>query len=100
MHPLAAVLASFDLKSFEKRNLILKKKIEQIRASNSTSQNHLSSIAYIEALPQKKSQHAIPTNLKPSSRMVLMKSFNEKGFIFNTNLNSKKSKEIIKKPRL
>jgi len=30
MHPLAAVLASFDLKSFEKRNLILKKKIEQI----------------------------------------------------------------------
>tara|TARA_Y100000590_G_scaffold276031_1_gene309925 strand:- start:4374 stop:4979 length:606 start_codon:yes stop_codon:yes gene_type:complete len=34
-------------------------------------------------------------NLKPSSRMVLMKSFNEKGFIFNTNLNSKKSKEII-----
>ena len=34
-------------------------------------------------------------DLKPSSRMVLMKSFNEKGFIFNTNLNSKKSKEII-----
>lgn len=30
MHPLAAVLASFDLKSFEKKNLILKKKIEQI----------------------------------------------------------------------
>lgn len=33
-------------------------------------------------------------DLKPSSRMVLMKSFNEKGFVFNTNLNSKKSKEI------
>ena len=37
----------------------------------------------------------VDKNLKPSSRMVLMKSFNEKGFIFNTNLNSKKSKEII-----
>ena len=36
-------------------------------------------------------------NLKPSSRMVLMKSFNEKGFVFNTNLNSKKS--MVCQPR-
>ena len=33
-------------------------------------------------------------NLQPSSRVVLMKSFNKKGFIFNTNLNSKKAYEI------
>ena len=33
-------------------------------------------------------------DLKPSSRMVLMKSFDGRGFIFNTNLNSKKSKKI------
>ena len=33
--------------------------------------------------------------LQPTSRLVLMKSFSKKGFIFNTNLNSKKSKDII-----
>jgi len=31
---------------------------------------------------------------KPSSRMVLMKSFDVRGFVFNTNLNSKKAKKI------
>ena len=30
----------------------------------------------------------------PSVRMVLLKDFSEKGFVFYTNLNSKKSKEI------
>ena len=30
----------------------------------------------------------------PSVRMVLLKDFNEKGFVFYTNLNSRKSKEI------
>ena len=31
---------------------------------------------------------------KPSSRIVLLKSFNEQGFIFYTNSNSKKGKSI------
>ena len=38
----------------------------------------------------------VDKDLKPSSRIVLMKSFDEKGFVFNTNLNSKKSKKISK----
>ena len=33
-------------------------------------------------------------NLQPTSRVVLMKSFNKKGFVFNTNLNSKKADDI------
>ncbi|MFA8450397.1 MAG: pyridoxamine 5'-phosphate oxidase [Bacteroidales bacterium] len=32
---------------------------------------------------------------KPSSRVVLLKEFSEKGFIFFTNYNSRKGKEII-----
>ena len=34
----------------------------------------------------------------PSVRMVLLKDFNKKGFIFYTNLNSRKSKEIKSNP--
>ena len=34
----------------------------------------------------------------PSVRMVLLKDFNEKGFVFYTNLNSKKSSEIKSNP--
>ena len=34
----------------------------------------------------------------PSVRMVLLKDFNEKGFVFYTNLNSQKSKEIKSNP--
>ncbi len=34
----------------------------------------------------------------PSVRMVLLKDFNEKGFVFYTNLNSKKSIEIKSNP--
>ena len=34
----------------------------------------------------------------PSVRMVLLKDFNEKGFIFYTNLNSQKSNEIKSNP--
>ena len=34
----------------------------------------------------------------PSVRMVLLKDFNEKGFVFYTNLNSRKSKEIKSNP--
>ena len=36
----------------------------------------------------------ISPNGKPSSRIVLLKSFNEHGFIFYTNSNSKKGKSI------
>ena len=36
----------------------------------------------------------ISSNGKPNSRIVLLKSFNEKGFIFYTNSNSKKGKAI------
>ena len=34
----------------------------------------------------------------PSVRMVLLKGFNEKGFVFYTNLNSKKSGDIQSNP--
>ena len=34
----------------------------------------------------------------PSVRMVLLKDFNEKGFVFYTNLNSRKSEEIKSNP--
>ena len=33
-------------------------------------------------------------NCKPSSRVVLLKAFDENGFIFYTNYNSRKGKEI------
>ena len=34
----------------------------------------------------------------PSVRMVLLKDFNEKGFVFYTNLKSKKSQDIQSNP--
>ena len=37
-------------------------------------------------------------NRIPSVRMVLLKDFNEKGFVFYTNLNSRKSTEIKSNP--
>ena len=42
----------------------------------------------------------ISKDLKPSSRMVLLKDFSQNGFIFYTNLNSKKSKSIIENPNV
>ena len=36
----------------------------------------------------------------PSVRMVLLKDFNEKGFVFYTNLNSRKSSEIKSNPNV
>ena len=36
----------------------------------------------------------ISNNLKPSSRIVLLKSFDEKGFVFYTNAKSKKGNSI------
>ena len=35
----------------------------------------------------------------PSVRMVLLKDFNEKGFVFYTNLNSRKSNDLKKNPK-
>lgn len=35
---------------------------------------------------------------KPSNRNVLLKQYDEAGFVFYTNLNSQKSKEIIENP--
>ena len=40
----------------------------------------------------------ISKDLKPSSRMVLLKSFNSEGFVFYTNTNSKKGQSIINNP--
>ena len=37
-------------------------------------------------------------NLKPNSRIVLLKSFDEKGFVFYTNAKSKKGNSIISNP--
>tara|TARA_B100001105_G_scaffold160813_1_gene129394 strand:- start:102 stop:707 length:606 start_codon:yes stop_codon:yes gene_type:complete len=39
-------------------------------------------------------------NLKPSSRIVLLKSFDEKGFVFYTNSKSKKGNSIISNPHV
>ncbi len=37
-------------------------------------------------------------NGKPSARVVLLKSFNDEGFVFYTNYNSRKAKELIENP--
>ena len=42
----------------------------------------------------------ISEDLKPSSRMVLLKDFSQNGFIFYTNINSKKGESIIKNPNV
>ncbi|OEY86520.1 pyridoxamine 5'-phosphate oxidase [Wolbachia pipientis] len=35
----------------------------------------------------------------PSARVVLLKEYSDKGFIFFTNINSRKGKELIKNPK-
>jgi pyridoxamine 5'-phosphate oxidase len=40
------------------------------------------------------------TNLRPSVRTVLMKSFDRKGFVFFTNLESRKAREIGENPNV
>ena len=40
----------------------------------------------------------ISDNLKPSSRIVLLKNYNEEGFVFYTNINSKKGKSFFNNP--
>ena len=42
----------------------------------------------------------VSEDFKPSSRMVLLKSFNNQGFIFYTNTNSKKGLSIKKNPNV
>ena len=42
----------------------------------------------------------VSKDLKPSSRMVLLKGYNSKGFTFYTNLNSKKGNSIINNPNI
>mgnify|MGYP001299021483 CR=1 FL=1 len=42
----------------------------------------------------------ISNNLKLSSRIVLLKSFDEKGFVFYTNAKSKKGNSIISNPHV
>ncbi|EGC40435.1 hypothetical protein DICPUDRAFT_85688 [Dictyostelium purpureum] len=37
-------------------------------------------------------------DLKPSARIVLLKHYDEKGFVFYTNYNSRKSKELTENP--
>jgi len=41
----------------------------------------------------------VDNELMPSSRVVLLRSFNEKGFVFFTNYNSRKGKEIRNNPK-
>jgi pyridoxamine 5'-phosphate oxidase len=36
---------------------------------------------------------------RPDARMVLMKDFDEKGFVFYTNLTSPKGRQLAKNPR-
>ena len=42
----------------------------------------------------------VSEDFKPSSRMVLLKSFNNQGFVFYTNTNSKKGLSIKKNPNV
>ena len=42
----------------------------------------------------------VSEDFKPSSRMVLLKNFDVNGFVFYTNINSKKGKSILKNPNV
>ena len=61
---------------------------------------------YIEASdkeindPNAMNLSTISDDLKPSSRMVLLKHYNKEGFVFYTNCNSKKGKSIYKNPNV
>ncbi len=37
-------------------------------------------------------------DLRPSARFVLLKGFDERGFVFYTNYESKKSSQLIENP--
>ncbi|MBL4941071.1 MAG: pyridoxamine 5'-phosphate oxidase [Colwellia sp.] len=46
-------------------------------------------------LPEAMSVSSCSVDGQPSSRMVLLKQFNEQGFVFFTNYNSRKSHELV-----
>ena len=50
--------------------------------------------------PNAMSLSTISEDLKPSSRMVLLKEFNYKGFVFYTNTHSKKGISILNNPNV
>ncbi len=50
-------------------------------------------------LPEAMSVSTVSTDGQPSSRMVLMKSYDQEGFVFFTNLDSRKGNEIHSMPK-
>ena len=50
-------------------------------------------------LPEAMSLSTVSTDGQPSSRMVLMKSYDKNGFVFYTNLNSRKGQEFRSTPK-
>ena len=49
--------------------------------------------------PEAMSLSTVSTDGQPSSRMVLMKSYDKNGFVFYTNLNSRKGQEFRSTPK-
>ena len=50
--------------------------------------------------PNAMSLSTVSSNMQPSSRLVLMKHFDQNGFVFNTNIKSKKGSEIKKNAKV
>ena len=51
-------------------------------------------------LPEAMSVSSVDNNGQPSSRMVLLKEFNEDGFVFYTNYGSRKSQELAENSKV
>jgi pyridoxamine 5'-phosphate oxidase len=51
-------------------------------------------------LPESMSVSSCGLDGQPSSRMVLLKSFDEKGFVFYTNYHSRKSQNLTENPKV
>lgn len=51
-------------------------------------------------LPESMSVSTVSANGQPSSRMVLLKEFDQDGFVFYTNFGSRKSQELAQNPNL
>ena len=56
-------------------------------------------LAAVPHLPNAMTLATATKDGKPSARVVLLKSFNEDGFSFYTNYNSRKAEELAKNPR-
>jgi pyridoxamine 5'-phosphate oxidase len=54
----------------------------------------------LHALPSAMSLSTVSGDGSPSSRMVLLSSFDERGFVFHTNYESCKGSEIAARPRV